>query len=507
MSLSVVPTTSSSSSPKEYKILLIGETGTGKTSFMWLLLNYAKQDGNSDFDLDKVMTKSSMTPETPRNTWESDTSECMKYTATFRKFQLIIIDSPGIKDTRGPKQEEENIVNITECVRTENYINSICLIVNGRVNRLSEVMENYLKKILFLLPPHARNNVFVVCTNTADQWSANFDFKSMEQYQLIVSSNRYLYLDNPLSKYQKVLSTNMTQNFRKKIISEFQEARSAMKVFFDFIKNSDAMNLQDFGQLREICEGIQQCFAKLKLHRKNINKIQGAMHISSDTISIPGFAPSVSKNVICTECERTCHGNCNCWFVVISTKFCNKFSRGYCTSCDHSSKQHLRGKLIYKMNEIKVPRNDSKLKEEIAACEVNIKEEADVLKTKLESFQVYGSHISLSILAKQKVEEFRATNVEIEYEQSTEIDKLLNLTYKVLSNPYTVNNCGTKFRWACGMLGMDSTNITKENVGTVFRKLSKELHPDSAKESASSDNFQLLQHAKQYLERHLEEST
>ena len=68
MSLSVVPTTSSSSSPKEYKLLLIGETGTGKTSFMWLLLNYAKQDGNSDFDLDKVMTKSSMTPETPRNT-------------------------------------------------------------------------------------------------------------------------------------------------------------------------------------------------------------------------------------------------------------------------------------------------------------------------------------------------------------------------------------------------------------------------------------------------------
>ncbi len=62
------------------KMVMIGETGSGKTSFLQLLLNYEKQFGREDFILDRVSSFVKSDVARPqKKVWESDTTESKKY--------------------------------------------------------------------------------------------------------------------------------------------------------------------------------------------------------------------------------------------------------------------------------------------------------------------------------------------------------------------------------------------------------------------------------------------
>ena len=85
-----------------FKMVVIGETGSGKTSLIQLLLNYSKQYANAKQDYDLKAIESFVEEETQQNVkeaWESDTTTSKKYSAKFGDFQLDIIDTPGFADT------------------------------------------------------------------------------------------------------------------------------------------------------------------------------------------------------------------------------------------------------------------------------------------------------------------------------------------------------------------------------------------------------------------------
>ena len=156
-------------STKTFKMVVIGETGSGKTSLIQLLLNYSKQYANAKQDYNLQAIESFVEAENPqqieKDKGESDTITSKKYTAMFEDFQLDIIDTPGFADTRGKQQQQENIANIIGIVKKEIYINCVCLVINGTRSRLTDVVKLVLSEIISILPPDVLNNIIGVFTN------------------------------------------------------------------------------------------------------------------------------------------------------------------------------------------------------------------------------------------------------------------------------------------------------------------------------------------------------
>ncbi|EAL68139.1 hypothetical protein DDB_G0277933 [Dictyostelium discoideum AX4] len=118
-------------------VFLMGETGSGKTSFINLITNYCRKGelrkpkisiptkfhkATENFDHDENDVTDSKT---------SKTTKCLCYSFDMGDFILNIIDSPGLNDTRGKEQDEINIKLILKTISDLGQISAIVVVVNG----------------------------------------------------------------------------------------------------------------------------------------------------------------------------------------------------------------------------------------------------------------------------------------------------------------------------------------------------------------------------------------
>ena len=119
----------------QIKMLLIGETGAGKTSLVDLIKNYEKfQD--IDFDSNKIETFITEN-DTNKSTFSMDplTTEINHYELDLKqkKVKWTIIDTPGLNDTSNSAENqcEKSIDKIVSHLNKDGSINTICLVVNA----------------------------------------------------------------------------------------------------------------------------------------------------------------------------------------------------------------------------------------------------------------------------------------------------------------------------------------------------------------------------------------
>ena len=170
-----------------YRMLLIGETGSGKTSFLNLLCNcgmiqklqYSFEESSLSLlrDFNDITLENALS-----HKMESKTSGAKVYSAVFGDLKMGIIDTPGFGDSRGMKQDKLNTKAIIDVLRDEEYVNCVCLVINGRQTRLSANLQYVLSEITAILPKNVVGNVIVVFTNTADPLDLNFDLDAIFNY-------------------------------------------------------------------------------------------------------------------------------------------------------------------------------------------------------------------------------------------------------------------------------------------------------------------------------------
>ena len=509
----------SSNSSKEYKIALIGETGAGKTSFLELILNYALQTDGGQFDLAKVsqqLSKSSLS-KSKKKKWYSATTESESYKAEFGAFHLHIIDTPGFNDTGGREIGKNNIANIIKHVRKEKYLNCICLIINGSSCRLTFAMKGLIQQIVSILPPRVLDNIICVCTYARNKWRASFDFQVLEEFNLMIPRERRFYLDNPLAVYKKTLAPEaeaVDEVDKEDFMGEFTAARRVAEKMFGVIKAFGSMETGDFGIFREVCEDIRLSFANVKLHHVNREaldeKIQKILSQGSGKVKV-SYSEKVLKeatrrSIYCTDCVSNCHLDCECFFAFLFKNACRIVTKGthVCKKCGHHSSRHNRTKHFYETSKVDIifEGQDERViacQEKIQAYQAAILAETNDLKSKLKTFQCIGSHFAVSEIAKIEIDVFKEDNERIKgYIHQEEINQILDSTYNVIDNPYEVQSCDTKFRWACGMLGADPDKFSKESISILYQQLSKAVQPDSTRDA--EEKSKQLHHAKEYLE-------
>ncbi|GJQ71632.1 hypothetical protein Trydic_g11331 [Trypoxylus dichotomus] len=174
-------------SDTDVNILLLGETGVGKSTFINAFANYLEYDEFDRAEKDDVRclipTKFTVTNQNfeekiveigkdnnENNTMtESATLEARSYVFPIQKrgiHRIRLIDTPGIGDTRGIEQDNENMENILSYISHIENLHAICFLLKPNNTRLTVMFHYCIKQLLSRLDKSASKNIIFLFTNT-----------------------------------------------------------------------------------------------------------------------------------------------------------------------------------------------------------------------------------------------------------------------------------------------------------------------------------------------------
>ena len=190
-SFSYDPRSTNQTSPAKtvINVLLIGESGVGKSTFINAFVNYLLFDSleeaessepallipvsfltTSGFNFDEIVVRFGDTDvnENYGAPGQSVTQQCRSYVFDIStEVQFRLIDTPGINDTRGLDQDEKNIDQILSYVTHFGHINAICILLKPNTTRLNIVFRTCMMQLFTYLSSSAVDNIIFCFTNTS----------------------------------------------------------------------------------------------------------------------------------------------------------------------------------------------------------------------------------------------------------------------------------------------------------------------------------------------------
>ena len=167
-------------------ILLLGETGVGKSTFINALCNYltfdsfeSARDGElqpliySEFQFrGKSITcgkRDDAEGASNRKPGSSCTQRCRAYTFTQEgeNQKIRLIDTPGIADTNGFTRDEQNMKDIVSCLSEYEVLHAICILLKPNEVRLTPVLKYCIVQLLGHLHKDATSNIVFCFTNSS----------------------------------------------------------------------------------------------------------------------------------------------------------------------------------------------------------------------------------------------------------------------------------------------------------------------------------------------------
>ena len=402
---------------KNSKVLLvIGQTGHGKTTFINALVNiYLGVTFNDKFRYLLVENEN-------KNQLISITKEITVYKIRPKKGlnfpPLIIIDTPGFGDTEGKKEDKNNLEKFREFFGSNKIknINCILYIIIGANSRFGENDKNIINYLLNLFSKNVKENFVVGVTNFIPESKRDIpniikslsnenhfyfqnvlknDKLSREQiinsYWYFTSDNKIISNDeiegNEKEKEKWKYTEEQIKNFienkikileKKNINDSYAVLNNRFQLeneINSFTEKIDRLisrkivyesNFADQKAYKEIIIATREKINKNNLTKKYIyqtlKEINNALPFMKKIIISP--IKSKNDNLICEKCQNNCHKNCNCSLTGFSKWFCNMLDfDGKCKICNHSISQHKRTKLIYRENEENEPLKNKETEE------------------------------------------------------------------------------------------------------------------------------------------------
>lgn len=205
--------------PREVNILIMGETGVGKSTFVNAFINYltftSLDDGLKNPTLNWVIPCSFTTQlidddgrmlskdvvigkdedEFDGSAGQSATQRATVYPLYFRDTIIRLIDTPGIGDTRGVDQDKKNMANMLSVLRNYTDLHGILILLKPNNARLGVMFRFCVKELLTHLHTSAAHNMVFGFTNTrGSNYTPGDTFRPLEkllsQYKDVISGLR-----------------------------------------------------------------------------------------------------------------------------------------------------------------------------------------------------------------------------------------------------------------------------------------------------------------------------
>ncbi|CAF3590390.1 unnamed protein product [Rotaria socialis] len=334
------PDSSHLPSSKHINVLLLGESGVGKSTFINALVNYIKFESfknahsnepvvampvsfllttGDQFQENIVKFGDEDTNEDHHHPGQSVTQHCRSYTFQSRTQQKIrIIDTPGIGDTRGQNQDDLNIQHILAFISNLSHLNAICILLKPNESRLNIVFRSYFDRLLNFLGENARHNIVFCFTNTRATFYApgntapllkkmlsssaikNVPFEKSNTFCFDSESFRYLVALRYGIKFNTFEENEYEQSWTK---SAVESARLLTYVCGTQLKPYVQHEWQSIGHAQfKINQMIRPILETMRNLFRNILVLQ--INPASKLIKLCPFALQHSS-VICYTCGRT----------------------------------------------------------------------------------------------------------------------------------------------------------------------------------------------------------
>ncbi|GBG82392.1 hypothetical protein CBR_g34768 [Chara braunii] len=177
------------SNDQEVNILLLGESGVGKSTFINGFANYLRHRAMDDAAEDLVALIPS------KFTWcedsdnfrslevtvgerqdggneaaatgrgDSSTQSCKAYVFGYGDYKVRLIDTQGIGDTRGIERDRINFDNLLRFLRCHRSLHGICILLKPNCSRLNVMFRFCVMELLSHLHSSAKGNIAFVFTN------------------------------------------------------------------------------------------------------------------------------------------------------------------------------------------------------------------------------------------------------------------------------------------------------------------------------------------------------
>ncbi|KAJ3655980.1 hypothetical protein Zmor_015087 [Zophobas morio] len=152
----------------EINLLLFGETGVGKSTLINSILNYFIYPNFKDAQKGKIDILIPKRLRLTEDSSESATQRVKVYSFPIQMcqkiFNLRLIDTPSVEDSRGIVQNNINMDNIFAYVATLKKLHGICFVLKSHGRRFNKFQEYCLKQILTRLDKSASQNIIFITT-------------------------------------------------------------------------------------------------------------------------------------------------------------------------------------------------------------------------------------------------------------------------------------------------------------------------------------------------------
>lgn len=247
------------------RMLMVGCTGSGKTSFLNLLgnLDIVMEHGMKPEAFHKIKNINSTNLEQNllcKQKMQSGTDEASVYVFKLGGCEFEVVDTPGFGDTRGTDTDQKHIRSIQGVVHKAQMIDAVCLVINGRIARQFATEAYVLSEVSALLPKKCLKNVIVVFTNCAGALQLNYDIKVIEDEIQDSLKGRYFCVDNPFCLIDGV--KNLSETLQEEAIDETMEAFGktvkSLKKMFECVRAMETIPTKHFDEVRNARLAVEQ---------------------------------------------------------------------------------------------------------------------------------------------------------------------------------------------------------------------------------------------------------
>ncbi|XP_038136601.1 uncharacterized protein LOC119780590 isoform X2 [Cyprinodon tularosa] len=388
-------------------VLLVGETGAGKSTIINSLVNHAIGVKFSDEIWFHIVK------DEPRGQTESQTSDVIVYEIFGFEdhtlpFSLTIIDTPGFGDTRGIEKDIIVSQRLFDLFRSDdgiNEIHAVGLVVKSTDNRVNDRLSYVFNSVMSLFGKNLEKSIVALITHSDGRTPKNV-LQALEATHIKCAKNEknqpiYFLFDNSQAE-----DRSEDEEFLK--VSD-EISQKGMKAFTGFLEKKRAQKLlmttdvlNERISLKACIQNLQERILLTEQKEKELVQTHDALvkqvedMKKSDVVTVEvdvvckekvpikskGFLKYslFEKAMVCTVCQENCHYP-GCTFS-LSPQHCEVFKKGHCTVCTGKcpASGHVKENWRYVIK-IKKEKKTIEVKKRLKAGEVDPETRFNIVKS------------------------------------------------------------------------------------------------------------------------------